>query len=357
MTVSPGRMVGSLALALVLGTLIPIIAVLQISLLAPVLMLCGIVGVHLWARAGWVPAAVLFTAALGSTLWLIGPVGVPLLLLAAILPALLTARGVTQKQPFFRQLNRGIVVYVAGLVAAMLAAYTMFGGGMIARFMDVLRVEFTRMPDAALQPFADAVNSALSLGGAPGGGTFTVQMYREQLSGILDLMQQTYAQLLPGTLLSGALLSGVLSVLWGNWTLARQGMATNESFIGIGQWFLPAQVTLGALGLWAAGFLLANSAYAAGATVYSTVAEVAGSVFVIQALCAVDRRLMAGGGSAGRRKVLITALAVVALIFRGLGSLLCALGVMSALFGSHGAVRMWMDRRQNDHTDRDDPDQ
>ena len=80
-------------------------------------------------------------------------------------------------------------------------------------------------------------------------------------------------------------------------------------------------------------------------------------MFVIQALCAVDRRLMAGGGSAGRRKVLITVLAVVALIFRGLGSLLCALGVMSALFGSHGAVRMWMDRRQNDHTDRDDPDQ
>ena len=79
------------------------------------------------------------------------------------------APSVTQKQPFFRQLNRGIVVYVAGLVAAMLAAYTMFGGGMIARFMDVLRVEFTRMPDAALQPFADAVNSALSLGGAPGG--------------------------------------------------------------------------------------------------------------------------------------------------------------------------------------------
>ena len=73
MTVSPGRMVGSLALALVLGTMIPIIAVLQISLLAPVLMLCGIVGVHLWARAGWAPAAVLFTAALiaGLVAWLV----------------------------------------------------------------------------------------------------------------------------------------------------------------------------------------------------------------------------------------------------------------------------------------------
>ncbi len=357
MTVSPGRMAGSVALALILGALLPLIAVLQISLLAPVLMLCGIFGVYLRVRAGWVPAALLYAAALGSTLYMIGAVGVPLLLLAAILPALLTSRGAMQKQPFFRQLNQGVAAYALGLVAAMLAAYAAFGGGMIARFMDVLRVEFARMPDAALQPFADAVNSALALSGSRGTGAFTVQMYREQLSGILDLMQQTYAQLLPGTLLSGALLSGVLSVLWGNWTMARRGMATNESFIGISRWFLPSQVTLGALALWAAGFLLANSAYKAGATVYATVAQLAGSVFAIQALCAVDRRLLAGGGSAGRRKALITVLAVLALIFKGLGSLLCALGAISALFGSHGAVRMWMNRRQNDHTDRDDPDQ
>lgn len=357
MSVSPGRMAGSVALALVVGALIPLIAVLQISLLAPVLMLCGILGVHFRARAGWPPAALLYAAALGSTLWLIGPVGVPLLLLAAILPALFVSRGVMQKQPFFRQLDRGVAAYAAGLVAAMVAAYAVFGGGMIARFVDVLREEFTRMPDAALQPFADAVNSALSLGGTQGAGTFTVQMYREQLAGILDLMQQTYAQMLPGTLLSGALLSGVLSVLWGNWTLARQGMATNESFIGIGRWFLPPQVTLGALGLWAAGFLLANSAYKGGATVYATIAELAGSVFVIQALCAVDRKLMAGGGAAARRKLLITVLAVVALIFRGLASILSAVGVMSALFGSHGAFKLWTDRRQNNHTDRDDPDQ
>ena len=32
-------------------------------------------------------------------------------------------------------------------------------------------------------------------------------------------------------------------------------------------------------------------------------------------------------------------------------------GVMSALFGSHGAFKLWTDRRQNNHTDRDDPDQ
>jgi elongation factor G len=66
------------------------------------------------------------------------------------------------------------------------------------------------MPDAALQPFVDAINSTLGIG-VTGFEAFTVQSYRASLSGIVDLMQQTYAQNLPGALLSGAVLSGVLA--------------------------------------------------------------------------------------------------------------------------------------------------
>ena len=54
-----GRTVGSILLALVVGALLPIAAVFQISLLIPVLMLGGIFASYLKARGGWVPAAVL----------------------------------------------------------------------------------------------------------------------------------------------------------------------------------------------------------------------------------------------------------------------------------------------------------
>ena len=41
-----------------------------------------------------------------------------------------------------------------------------FGSGMVAKFMDVLRAEYNRMPDAALQPMVDAVNAMLLEGKA-----------------------------------------------------------------------------------------------------------------------------------------------------------------------------------------------
>lgn len=351
-SIPAGRQVGSAILALILGAILPIIGILQISLLAPVLMLGGIVAAKQKARAGWAPVAALFTAALASTLWLFGSTMMFMLLLAVAAPSLLVIRGMDRKRPFFEQLRGGIAAYAAGLVGAMVVAYAGFGGGMVAQFVDVLRGEFARMPDAALQPFVDALNSAMSLSGAGRGELYTVELYRAQLSGILDLMQQTYAQALPGALLCGAMLSGVLSVLWGNWTMARQGRATNESFIGMSGWFLPAQVTFGALGLWLVSFFLAAGGYGAGATVYATVRMLAEACFAIQALSALDRRMLRAGRELSRRKALIALLAVGALIIGELAMMLAFIGTASALFGSHGAIK----RRGGDSDDQADPD-
>lgn len=347
-----GQRIAGIAVALVLGALMPLIAVLQISLLAPVIMLCGVVAVRLKARGGWLPAMVLFGAALASTLWFMGATMMFMLLLASVLPPLYVMRGMAQKKPFFEQINAAIVAYAAGLLAAMALAYMRFGGSMVTRFTDLLRVEFAQMPDAAMQPFVDALNSTLALSGVQG-ELYTVATYRAQLGGVLDLMQQTYAQELPGTLLAGALLSGALSALWGNWTMARQGLATNRSFVGMSEWFLPAQVTYGALGLLAAGFILANTGYAGGATVYAAARRLAGTAFAVQAISATDRRMLGAGRALSRRRGLLVALSVAALLIPSIGSVLAIVGAASALFGSHGALK----RRDgsNDQSDHDDP--
>ncbi len=349
-SVSKGRLAGNILLALVIGAALPIVMVLQVSLLAPVLMLCGIFAVRMKARTGWVPAAVLYAASLASTMWFLGATMMLALLVAAILPSVAVAWGMARKRPFFEQMRVGVTAYALGLVAGMLIAYVSFGGNMIARFTDRLRAGFARMPDAALKPFVEAINSTITMSGA-GGQMYTVELYRSQLSGILDLMQRTYAQALPGALLTGALLSGVISVLWGNWTMARLGLATNESFVGMSGWFMPAQLTWGLLGLWVVGLVLTAARYEAGATVYAAVRSLCGAAFFIQAMAALDRRMLRGGRYLGRRRLLITLFSVAALLLPDVGAAMAVIGAASALSGSHGAIK----RGNSEPSDRDDP--
>ena len=278
-------------------------------------------------------------------------------MVASLAPSVMVVFGATGKKPFFEQMNAGVIAFIGGLLAAMLIAYAAFGSGMVAKFMDVLRAEYNRMPDAALQPMVDAVNAMLPAAGGVRGLSMTVTDFRGQLSGVLDLMQQTYAQVMPGALLSGAILSGVLSVLWANWTMARRGMATNESFVGMSGWFLPARFSLGAVLLWLVGLVMMNGGVRNGATVYMTVAQAAGAAFAVQALSALDRRMLRAGRPLSRRRLLIALLAVLALLLRGVGAVLAYVGVASALFGSRGAIRLWLQERRNDDSNHDDPDE
>jgi len=351
-----GPILGSVILALVVGAVLPIVALIQISLLVPTLMLGGVVAAHLGAKAGWIPVGALAGAAGLSAGLLMGGTVAVVLIVASVTPSVLVVFGATGKRPFFEQMNAGVIAFIGGLLAAMLIAYTAFGSGMVAKFVDVLRAEYNRMPDAALQPMVDAVNAMLPTAGGLGGPSMTVTAFRDQLSGVLDLMQQTYAQVMPGALLSGAILSGVLSVLWANWTMARRGMATNESFVGMSGWFMPAHLTLGALGLWAVGLILLLSGSANGPTVYMTIAQAVGAAFAVQALCALNRRMLRADRPLSRRRLLIGLLAVAALLMRSLGSALAYVGVASALFGSHGAVRRWTQNRPKDPPNDDYPD-
>ena len=64
-----GRIVGNAVLAVAAGALMPVIGLLQISLLVPVLMLSGILAARLWARAGMIPAGLMIaTTATMSTM-------------------------------------------------------------------------------------------------------------------------------------------------------------------------------------------------------------------------------------------------------------------------------------------------
>ena len=77
-----------------------------------------------------------------------------------------------------------------------------------------------------------------------------------------------------------------------------------------------------------------------------------GQAFVIQAMAALDRRMLRAGRETGRRQLLITLLCVAALLLPDAATVFAGVGVLSALFGSRGALRRAMN---SDQSDRDDP--
>ncbi len=347
--VSGGKLALGIVLALLVGALTPLITVLEMSVLMPVVLPGGVFMVFLFCYAGPLPAWLFTIAHLAAAGVLLGEHFLLMLLVSGTLPALLCMRMIALKRPFFEQMKLGVAAFLGGMLLAVTVAYLSFGGNMIERMADALKAQFALMPDAFFTPFVDMINSALSTG-IPGVKMMTVQSYRAQISGILDLMSELYQQTLPGALLSGAALTGVLSVLWGNWLQARRGLATNESYVGPTRWFLPRNVTLGLTLMWVAAFVLSQTGYAQGETVYYTVYSLASLAFFIQALGALDRFFFRRGTPDGRRRALLVIALILGLLFRFINTLLFAIGAGSALFGSHGAFRRPLPSGNDDDT-------
>ena len=353
-SVNIGRLVAGIIMALLFGALTPVALVLEMTLLTPVIITGGLFLVFLYTFAGTLPAWLFLIVQLVSTAALVNNAFMWMLVLAGVIPACAVIRGIAMKQPFFTQLRNALIAYGAGLVAAVFLAYAIYGGNMIGKLADLMREQFTLMPDEVFSPIVDAINSAISPGGVAGFEPFTVESYRAQVAGVLELMSETYALTLPGTLISGALITGMLSVLWGNWIRARRGLATNESYIPLNRWFMPGQMSLGLTVMWLFSYILSQTQYASGQTVYIVVYHIASSAFAVQGIAAVDRFLYRRGSSAGSRRVLATLGFLLGVVFRLLNTVLFTIGAISALFGSHGAFH----RSANDYgdqTDRDDP--
>ena len=347
----PGRKLAvGIILAVLIGALTPVVTVLEMTFLMPVVLLSGVFMVFLFCYAGQLPAWLYMIVQLASTGVLLGQRFMLMLLAAGSVPAIVSIRLIARKRPFFEQMKVSVAVCLLGILAAVVIAYNGFGGNMIERLAEVLKRQFDQMPDAFFTPFVDMVNSALSTGNFPDVSAMTVESYRAQIGGFLNLMSEVYQQSLPGALLSGAALTGVLSVTWGNWLRARRGLATDESYIGPTRWFLPRNVTLGITLMWLAAYVISKTGYAQGQTVYYTVYSLATLAFFVQALGAVDRFFFRRGVPDGRRRALVIIALILGLVFQLFNTFMFAIGAGSALFGTHGAVKRPMPRGDDDDT-------
>ena len=171
---------------------------------------------------------------------------------------------------------------------------------------------------------------------------------------MLRLVKIYYETYLAADLLSGAIWTAALSTLWGNWLAARRGMATKESFAGLHEWRLPANLTWGILMTLAAAFVLKYTSVPGVGAAWAAVEKLSMTAFTLQALGANDRRLKSGGASVSRRVTSVVLLmvlggvAVPMVLGWSVTTLLGVIGAVSAVFGRYGALRPWIDKHKND---------
>ena len=349
--VSGGRMALGIILAVALGVLTPVLILLEMAFLTPVVLLSGLFMVFLYCYAGRMPAWLYMTVQLGATAVVLNSTFMWMTMASGTFPGILAMRGIIIKRPFFEQLKTDVLFYLSGLVVAILIARISFGGFMISRMVDAVREQFKLMPDAFFLPFVETINRTLSTGAIPGMTSLTVSGYRAQLMALVDLVGETYERMLPGTLLTGAALSGVLTAMWGNWLMARHGLATDESYIGLTQWFLPRQATLGLLLVWVVAYIISETQYASGEAVYMAALSMATLAFMLQGICAIDRFLYRRNVSDRKRRILVGIIMVAGLALRLFNTFLFIVGTSSALFGSHGAIARRQARENEDDND------
>lgn len=347
---STGRIIGCSILALIIGVASIYLSIFQVLMPMPSVSLIMLLSVAFYAWAGWIPAGILLGLSTALAVLLSGLPGVVMLLLGQV-PALAVILEMRKRTPFFRQLLRAIVICLGLTVAAVALTAIMMGSDIIAAFMEQVKMIFETQKDSIWQMWQTMFQDVKL--------NITQEEFFEMYYSAFNMIQTYYQYNLLANLLTGASISAMVSVLWGNWLLARRGEATPDSFRGLCDWYLPANMTFGLLLVLAVSFILAQTSVSGAQTVWVVIEALAQLAFMVQGLAALDRRMKANGSSRGRRTGMFVLLllggALVGRIFGLLTiyEILAFAGCASALFGRKGAAKPWIDKIKKDMDDED----
>lgn len=337
---SAGRTVLWSILALVLGILQPLAIIFQLMLPAPAISLAMILSVAMYGSCGIIPVAVYGVTATLSCVLLYGLSAGMISMLLWIVPAIVIMRGIRRRDAFFGQLTKGIAVAVVTAVLAIVCMAAIFGSGLIADFIDHARQNFADQQELMWQVLSPMFSAQLSM-----------DQFVEMYYTAFNTLQLYYEYYLTANLVCGAIASACIAVLWGNWKVAKRGLATPESYRGLSLWHLPANTTWGLLMMLAAGFVLSRFDFGAAKTAWIMVQSICQLAFVIQFLSALDRRMKRGSGYAAR--TVMMALLMIMGYSSGMVRSMAILGGVSALFGSKGAAKPVIEKFK-DNTDGED---
>jgi len=331
---SAGKIVVCSVLSFLLGVMQPLAMIFQVMIPAPAVSLAMILTAAMYGSAGVVPVVIYaVTAALSSAL-MFGLTISAVTLLMWLAPAVVIIIGLRSRKPFFSQLKKGIAAAVAATVAAVMMVAVIYGSDAIAQFIDLIRQNFEAQSELSWQLMASMLN---------------VEMTREEFVELyysaLNTVQLYYEYCLVANLICGAIASACVGVLWGNWKIAKRGMATTESYCGLSQWRLPANTTWGLLLMLAAAYPLTWLNAGSMQSAWVIVTGLCQLAFSIQFLGALNRRMRSGTGY--RARAIMMALLMIMGYTSGFVGTMAIIGAVSALFGSQGAAKPWIDKMKN----------
>lgn len=327
-------------LALVIGALHPLLLTYQTLLVIWLLPCIGVIAaVVLYAAAGMAPAICLGVSAIVSSYLRttgLGPELATATLPLTVFPAVVAILGLRARKPFFAQLRNAVLAQLGGALAAIAICALFFGSDMISQFMNLIRELANQQLPSIYELYRPIWASQ--------GVNVTYETFLGMFNDVLFQLQ-TYCELnLPASILRNAALTGVISVLWGNWVLARHGEATAESFRGLADWHMPSNMTIGLLISLGACLILRSTGIGSADIAWTTVGALVSLAFCVQLAAANDRRLKAAGASHGKRTTLGILLYVLISLIPIARTFAAFAGAASALFGRQGAVTQRMNK-------------
>jgi len=346
--ISAGQKMAGYVIAVLTGLLAPFSAALEISAFMPVVFITSILMAFLHGFAGRGPmiaCAIAHGLMMGAGL---GSDFMYMLLFAAVLPTIWVLRMVDRNVPFFTQMLHGIIAFAIGLLLAVFMAFALYGGEIASSIVESVRAAINTIPQEYMDMYAANLNSIDE-------SILANSSVEEILSQALYFVEEQLNMQLPGMLLSGAALTSVFCVSMGNRMRAHKGLATVESFVPLHRWFLPSHLTLGLLGMLAASGVCILLGMSAGRGAFYTIWLLMIYAFYVQAAASFMRRLMLTRLRSRGRCGVLAAIFIVSLLL-GMAEMLAMFGGLSALFGSRGAVTLWLLKRQAGKDKDDKPE-
>jgi len=334
---SGGRVVLNSVTALFLGLLQPLAVMFQIMLPMPGVSLAMLAAAAMYGSTGIIPMIVLGISSAASLLFVYGMLPGLLAMLMWLIPAAVIICGIRRRDAFFSQLTGGIAAAVIVTALAVAGVAVAYGSDVIGLAVDQARASFTGQQELFWEVLAPMFKGA------------DFDQFVEHYYVMFNTLELYYEYYLLSNLFTGAILTAVIAVLWGNWKVARRGGATADSYRGLSQWQLPANTTWGMLMMLAAGFVLARVKIPGAENAWVLVSSLCQLAFMIQCLAALDRRMKKNGSSHGARTVMLLILTILGYLW-GMVTLLALMGAASALFGSKGAAKPFIEKF-NDKSD------
>lgn len=265
------------------------------------------------------------------------------------LPACVMIRGVRWRRPIAAQMRSALIVQTLGVALALTGLRLYTGEALIDAMVEMLRGYMQQVSPEIL----DAVLVRLFSGEMPlagvdpdaVGAVLTAAQRADYLDAFMGQMNASLTLSLPGYLLSAAAVTAVISVLISNYTL-RNEPGRDGCYIPVSRWFTPWQVSLGIIATLAVLFIMYSAGLNGVYSVYNTLLALLRTVFAMQAVISLERRLL----TMNCRRWLRILLLVLLLIFAPSAAIVY--GAFSAMFGVHSAFKQlrikWRGNNGND---------